>query len=497
VREALAFSGNSSSSQPVNWFWKVFQSGSTWVDDTTKARGTQTTGVSFGGTGQSLYVGYPDQFREINFNLISGAGAGWTAALEYPTAVDTYGRPTAWRILKTLGNTTLGLSRSGQILFDPPPDWVPASIGGSTRLYYVRFATTSAGTAPVAKSILGRDYVNARGTTSGVIPAFDASADLDHDGYLNDAEYARRRPGMNARFLYESRIFYGSYGQMRLATNPSDEAFRNWAVDYSLQDLNSIAHASGLFMDNSGGKAPFDPASVLEPTGFYATDYGNLLHAINRAVTPRWVLANTGGGQAAADTVIRQTHAYFEEFAIRALAHNYQQFVDLATLVARRSALSPTPFAVLDSLPTGGSPIDPRTQLATLAYYYLLSDPVHTFLDIFGGYEPASTWSRHWIPAITYDVGQPLGHWYAFATGLDPANRYLTYHVYGRQFGRALVLYKPLSYTSGVSGTLANTTATTHYLGGTYRPLHADGTLGSAITSITLRNGEGAILITA
>ena len=46
----------------------------------------------------------------------------------------------------------------------------------------MRFATTAGGTAPVAKTILGRDYVNARGTTSGVIPAFDASADLNHDG---------------------------------------------------------------------------------------------------------------------------------------------------------------------------------------------------------------------------------------------------------------------------------------------------------------------------
>ena len=38
-------------------------------------------------------------------------------------------------------------------------------------------------------------------------------------------------------------------------------------------------------------------------------------------------------------------------------------------------------------------------------------------------------------------------------------------------------------------------TTTTHVLGGTYRPLNADGTLGAAITRIALRNGEGAILV--
>jgi hypothetical protein len=495
--QALPFSGNSPSSQPVNWFWKAFQDGSTWTDVTAKARGTKVGGVSFGGVGQSLYIGYPDQFREINLNLLSGAGAGWSAALEYPTAVDTYGRPTSWAMLRTLSNTTGGLTRSGQILFDPPADWKPASINGSARLYYVRFATTSDGVAPVTQTILGRDYVNARGTTTGAVPAFDVSADLNQDGYLNDAEYAQRKPGMDARFLYESRMFYGNYGQMRFATNPSNADFRNWAVDYSVHLLGGLSQATGLFTDNSTGKPSFDATKVLESTSFYATDYGNMLHAINQGIAPRWVLANTTGGGTSADTVILQTHAYFEEFAIRALAHNYQQFVDLATLIARRNAQSPVPYAVIDSLPAGGSPTDPRTQLATLAYYYLLSDPVHTFLDIFGGYEPATTWARHWIGAINYNIGQPSGNWFDFATGLDPANRNLTYHVYGRQFGRALVLYKPLSYASGVSGTLGDSTATMHSLGGTYYRLNADGTLGSAVTSISLRNGEGAILIKA
>jgi hypothetical protein len=34
-------------------------------------------------------------------------------------------------------------------------------------------------------------------------------------------------------------------------------------------------------------------------------------------------------------------------------------------------------------------------------------------------------------------------------------------------------------------------------LGGTYYPLYADGTTGAGITSITLRGGEGAVLMDA
>jgi hypothetical protein len=237
---------------------------------------------------------------------------------------------------------------------------------------------------------------------------------------------------------------------------------------------------------------------VREPTDTFSNDYGELLKEISLAIAPRWVMANTSGGQGDADGVVRGIAGYYEEFAIRPLAHNYQQFEDLAAQVDHRDGLRrPSPFAILDSLPTGGSPTDPRTQVATLAYYYLLADPVTTFLNFYGGFEPATSWSRHWSPAAAYNVGQPRGDWSLFATAADPSNRALTYRVYQRQYSGALVLYKPLSYSRALSrsGTLANATATTHRLTGTYRPLRADGTLGAPTTTVTLRNGEGAILI--
>jgi hypothetical protein len=135
--------------------------------------------------------------------------------------------------------------------------------------------------------------------------------------------------------------------------------------------------------------------------------------------------------------------------------------------------------------------------MATLAYYYLLADPQTTFLDYNGGYDTTGPWSRHWFPAMVNDIGQPVGNWSLFATGADPSNSSLTYRIYQRAFSNALVLYKPLSYGNGVNGTLADATATTHDLGGYYYPLQADGTLGAPITSITLRNGEGAVLVKA
>jgi hypothetical protein len=498
VAAPTAFSGNSGSSQPVTWFWAVYRGGSSWANLTSQAHGGGTGGVTFGGAGQSLALGYPERFREINVKLTGAAAGGWSAVLEYPTAVDANGNPTAWGTLTPLADGTAGLTASGQITFDPPPGWVPASINGSARLYYVRFRTTSAGgTAPVAATILGRDYVGANGGTSGTIPVFDSAADTNHDGYLNDAEYATAlAAGDTARFAYESRLFAGSYGQMRFATDPSPASFQAWAADYAVRSLQTQPLADGLFVDNSSGKPPAAAGSVLEPIASYGSDYGALLGAVNRAIAPRWIVANTAGGSTSADPVLLQVPAGFEEFALRPLSGNWQMFQDLGSLVAHREALrSPPPYLVLDSLPTGGSPTDGRTQLATLAEYYLLADPHSTFLDFYGGYAPATSWSQHWSPAAAYNVGQPVGTWSLAASGADPSNPALTYKIFQRSYTNALVLYKPLSYTKGTNGTLTDASATTYTPGGTYQVLQADGTLGPVVTSVTLRNGEGAILI--
>jgi hypothetical protein len=496
VSQATPFSGNSPSSQPVTWFWAVTRVGTTTTDVTGQANGILAGGVKFGAAGESLAVAYPEPFRLINVRLTSAPTGGWSYALEYPSAVDANGNPTAWSPLPTLTDTTNRLTQAGQLTFDPPADWKMATVNGSARMYYVRFRTVTAGTPPVAATILGDDYVHAGGTTSGVIPAFDYAADTNHDGYLNDAEYAQRTPGMDARFAYQGRMFEPGYGQMRFATNPSYVGYRNWAIAFGVSYLNSQPLAAGLFVDNSSGIPPVSAGQVIEPVASYTADYAALLNAVGQAVAPRWLLANTAQGSAS-DQVAQKVQGYFDEFAIRPLSQTFQQFEDVAAMVSTRAALqSPAPYAVLDSYPDGGSPTDPRTQIATLAYYYLIADPSNTFLDFYGGAEPATTWSRHWVPAAAYNIGPAAGPWSVFATGADPANPTLTFRVYQRAFSNALVLYKPLSAgTNGTTGTTADGTATTFALNGSYRILNADNTLGPVVTSITLRNGEGAILI--
>lgn len=504
VSEVTAFTGGSASSQPVEWFWNVQRgptSGTTGFRRLVgEARDTAAADVAFAEAGQAIYLGYTDEFREINFNLSSGKQAGWSYVVEYASAIDSSGNVSSWNTLGSITDTTNALSRSGRWTFDPPSDWKASIVIGSTAsLYYVRIRTITgtATQAPVATSVLGRDYASAQGGSTGTIPAFDYAADTNNDGYLTDAEYARRATGKDARFVYESRLFYPYYGQMRFVINPGSTAIQNWAADFHERLLAAQPLADGIFMDNSSGKNPVANYDLIESSAAYSAEYSAMLAVINREISPKWVMANTSNGNADTDMVVRQVPATLEEFGIRALAHNWTQFSDLADTVKRRQNLTePSGYLIIDSLSTGGSPTDARTRMATLAYYYMIGDSQSTMLMLWGGEEPASSWSRHWFNALSYNVAQAQGDYSLFATGSDPGNAALTYKVYQREYDNALVLYKPLSYATGRgNGTTSNNTATIHQLGGSYRVLNSDGTLGATVTSISLRNGEGAVLI--
>lgn len=505
VAQATTFSGSSPSSQPVSWFWNVSLVSTTGTDvkDLTKAsRGTSNTTTKWGSAGQAMVVGYTDEFREINVNVTSASANGWAGVWEYATR-NSQGQ-TVWKTLTILKDGTAGLTQKGPgtITFDPPADWVAtAAKAGDPAYLYVRFRVTN-GTeamAPITASILGRDYVRANGGQTGTIPAFDSNADTNGDGYLNDAEYARRAAGKDARFLHESRLFYPNYGQMRFVTNPSSTAVAAWAVDYHLRFLARQPLADGLFIDNSSGHVAIGNIALRESSATFNKDYALLVDAVSRAVSPKWVVSNTVGGRTTADATTAASSAAFEEFLLRPLVTNWSKFNDVVELVARRLAAPGSPYLIMDSLPYGGSPTDPRTQLATLAYYYLLADPERTFLMFYGGDNPASSWTEHWSPAVTVDIGQPVGAFTTLATGKDPTNSALTYKVFGRQYTDGLVVYKPLSYNLGKGeGTTADSTQTLVPLNGSYKVVNADGSVSAKpVTSVWLRNGEGVVLVKA
>jgi hypothetical protein len=496
VTQPMRFRGSSASSWPVSWFWNVsLDMGNTIQQLTSQARNRNET-WALPKNGEALMIGNTEKFREIHLDLRQPGTNDWRVIFEYVAEVDTNGQPALWKPLDLIQDTTEGFRKTGQVIFDPPRDWSTASPNGSAPLYYVRVRSINGTNPPWAATILGRDYVGSDGKGEGVIPVFDMSADRDGDGYLNDKEYATRAAGKDARFLYESRAFYPAYGENRFATNIANPMFREWIADYAYRYLEKYPKALGIFMDNSISKIGFDQNQIAEPITDYAVRYSELLQYINQRIAPRWVIANVAGGGQAIDHLASKGISFLEEFAIRPLSASYSQFEDVASNLERRLILAEgRSYAILDSLVPNGLMLDPRAQIATLAYYYLLADPEHTLLIFNGGNEPNTAWERHWSPAVEYNVGKPIGSWSVWDSGQDPSDMQKVYKVYARQYENALVLYKPLSYARGVTGTAADHTATTHTLDRTYRPLRADGSLGAPIRTLVLRNGEGAILI--
>ena len=119
--------------------------------------------------------------------------------------------------------------------------------------------------------------------------------------------------------------------------------------------------------------------------------------------------------------------------------------------------------------------------------------PTGTIID--GQYTPPN--GTHWLQTQSVDVGTPvvragLDYW-----GVADTDRFYTHSTPGahvvlaRDYTNALVVCR---FGSGGFGSIG-TDATALALGGTYYELLADNTTGAAITSITLGQSEGAVLM--
>ncbi len=96
-----------------------------------------------------------------------------------------------------------------------------------------------------------------------------------------------------------------------------------------------------------------------------------------------------------------------------------------------------------------------------------------------------------WRGCMDYDIGDALGDYNPnFFSGVD--GKGYTFRVLSRQYQGALVLVRP---RGDYNQDFDDATIVNVPLGGSYRPLNPNGTLGASTTSIPMRNGQGAILI--
>lgn len=497
-------------------------------------------------SGDYVMWGLPDQFDELNWTLNTKAAASWSGILEYPSAVDANNVPTTWTRMPLISDTTSGLYADGRMHFNPmqTPSWkrMVAATGavdssaagmlwdtifsGAYPGYYLRYRTVRAGTTPIVGTMHNADFCNQKDSGSGIIPAFDYAADIDGDGYLNDVEYSGHAAIATARFSWHSRMPTG-YGNTVLWGNMAKQTFKAWCATWITRGITS--DLDGYFMDNSHAGQLFARNQTVEDTTTYGQDYGAMLNYTWRNLSStsrgsRFLVPNMGTSPV--QSITQQLPIAYMEVMLQD-SDTWTQFNVNANYIANQSTYySPAPIQIIDTfsvywdnvlytsypagsgLTYGNGNLSDRYRTLMLSYYYMIARP-ETY---FGAFMDNNTISNlnpnRWFTSITTDIGQPVSSYQLFASGNDPSQPTKTYRIYSRQYTKALVLYKPLSsdaaiqpdwnspfYATVGNAGITGSGLTTHSLGGTYYPVSPDGTIGSGITSISLRNAEGAILI--
>jgi hypothetical protein len=297
------------------------------------------------------------------------------------------------------------------------------------------------------------------------------------------------------------RVQVKIWDSMRYAINPGDEGQRAYQMDR----LKRVAqHESGVFLDEFGGslngvaKASDEFAT---PDAYFAAET-KLISQVHDAIKPAFLLINVGAYWTPTDSALAVAGggAHLEganwPFTDR-LHERWKQIDDLLALnvyVEFVSLWSYTDWAKSHTYPSFGggmyaSPLE-RGQLVQLASYYMAvpANPARLSFD------QQNKWNVRpdtaWMPAVEADVGHPREARHVIASGEDKAAQ--RYQIFARDFDHAYVVlraqvgWKPESY--------ADSTGVAVPLPAPMRPLHRDGSLGAAVSSITLRQVEAAIL---
>lgn len=522
----------------------TLQSGHATLDGASTFLTDGTSHVTLGASANdAIWLGYNERFDEINWTFSTPASGGWTAVLEYPTAVDADSVPTAWGTITLASDTTSGCTTSGRMHWDASllTDWVKAySVpGGAAMLkcpdpsvapttgmqgYYVRLRTTAPGTTPIVSDCHASNYLNQSGTSpAGTVKVWPAAFDTDGDGYLNDSEYAlagspTNGSGNQVRFKYQSRFVTG-YGSNVLWSNIQSPNCQEWIAGFIDRAIVAYPMYDGIFCDDSSlSDEGFAPVQTVEDTSTYGQSYGQILSVMWRLLPAgprgqRFFILNMGR-TAAPPLVIGQCPMVWREDMLKD-SDGWTLFWDNKNVLDTTAGLfCPEPVQVVDTFCTYASstqaPLD-TTKMALLAYYYCLARPGTYFQPLGNNTGTANVQPdpshldqfqpNRWIPFLSVNVGQPVDDCYIFAGGPtvpDPTLSGYYYEVIGRNYTNALVLFKPLSDDgSGAVNADTITTVTTHDLpAGTWYPLNTDGSITQVpVTSVTLANGHGAIFL--
>jgi len=302
--------------------------------------------------------------------------------------------------------------------------------------------------------------------------------------------------------------------------NPGDAGLREYQVD---RFRRLSANHDGLFIDSqasgdleknlkdaastTGSREYPNSATGWPPSGQYYADYTALVSLLKQGVGSKVLQPNTGGYNFPSDFgLVSAAGATHMEKANNPLSSNLPatwSWVDkLLGAGVSANLVDALDYADARFLVTQlGGTVDSaywRIKMGELASYYMVVpvSPERLQLQLVNMWDhPASAL---WLKAQEANIGHPTQPRRQVTAGVPAADavgqRVL---VYERDFDRALVIFR--AQVGWNTQRYDNATVVTVPLpaGESWLPLHADGTLGSPVTSVNLRNAEAAILVKA
>jgi len=291
------------------------------------------------------------------------------------------------------------------------------------------------------------------------------------------------------------------WDSQRWVINPADEGARAYQVD---RFQRITANEGGAFVDEASSDMTGHTAGSLEfplASDFEAPQTATFA-AIKRGIGNKTLMINTAEYTKPFDraNAIAAGAVHLERMnnpLYSGIAQSWQWVEDLTShgVLVDFVNLYDSPYLnTVAWFPHGNSATPAqRMKLWELASYYMVvpATPDNLTLQLENSWN--SPYSSMWLRAQEADIGHPVGARVLASRGTDPLGQ--SYEVFTREMDRALVVAR-VNQGWG-SHTYTDGTAVTIPLPSTdqWVPLNADGTLGSPVTSITLRNVEAAILI--
>lgn len=319
--------------------------------------------------------------------------------------------------------------------------------------------------------------------------------------------------GGTATSLSQARVKNFIWADHGWLYNPKSALFRKFIGHYYRIQMTTGYLPDGIFVD---AVSPFRDYAPTTTTGGRIVEYGNRTKTdagvgqeyqtdiaasfaeVNAAMGSdgkfgdRLLLPNIGWINE--DEIIGfSADGILTEFWIQPVQPYFPYSYDLANrLAAAGKTLIYTQAAGGPQVPSQGnysSAMD-RHQMFALTNYWIARQGKYTYYQQKApdGYPLLSSF---WCKAREFDVGEPVDPLYSiWQTGTDSKGQ--NYTIYKRKYTKALMLNRP---QIGWNYTDYSTLCAPYDLGGVYRLLHEDGTLGPEITQIGLAMGEAATLL--